>query len=311
MKYTYLLEKIEKAHFEDKPFKHLHIHDFFSEEHFNEIINNDQIKRPVAKNTRGLIEDLIENGYKIQTFAGSIVSIDDYIDFLEDKTKFNKNLLIGQGVKILSGYGMTMRLNNYRSDLLEELYEFLNGSEFTSCLRDKFDISTPTRVETAYQKNLTGYNLNPHPDMRNKALTYMANIYTEQDSHLENFHTHFLDFNDNYKYIKTFWKDNKNIETCWVPWDWCTSIKQTSQNNSISIFKPSHDTLHAVDIDYDHLKQQRNQIYGNLWYENVPPVFDSSHTKLDLVEKHTDLYIKESPLKKAAKNLLRKSGLIK
>tara|TARA_B100000780_G_scaffold278245_1_gene251154 strand:+ start:12734 stop:13669 length:936 start_codon:yes stop_codon:yes gene_type:complete len=310
MKYNYLLGKIENASFEEAPFKHLHIMDFFSEDHFNEIITNNQIKRPTANNTRDLINDLINAGYKIQTFAGSIVSVDDYIAFLEDKNKFNKNLLVGQGVKILSGYGMTMRLNEYQSEFLEELYEFLNGNEFTSCLRDKFNISNSTRVETAYQKNLTGYNLNPHPDMRNKALTYMANIYTQQDSHLENFHTHFLDFKDEYKYIKKFWKENQNVETCWVPWDWCSTVKKTSQNNSISIFKPSFDSLHAVDIDYDHLKQQRNQIYGNLWYENVPEVFDSNHTKLDLLSNHTELYIKESPLRKVAKNLLKKTGLI-
>jgi hypothetical protein len=65
---------------------------------------------------------------------------------------------------------MTMRLGRLESSFLQELYEFLNGSDFTSCVREKFGITRATRVETAFQKNLTGYNLNPHPDMRNKAL---------------------------------------------------------------------------------------------------------------------------------------------
>ena len=49
---------------------------------------------------------------------------------------------------------------------------------------------------------------------------------------------------------------------------------------------PSFVILHAVDIEYDHHCQQRNQIYGNLWYENVPGVVDSGHTIVDLLHYH-------------------------
>ena len=167
---------------------------------------------------------------------------------------------------------MTLRSQTIKSPLLQDIESFLNSDEFINCMLEKFEINKAVRVETAYQKNLTGYNLSPHPDMRNKALTDIANIYTELTSNKENFRTHFLTFKDEYKYIAEFWKHNADVERCWVPWDWCETIKQTSQINSISIFAPGHDTLHAVDISYDHLAQQRNQLYGNLWYEEYPPV---------------------------------------
>ena len=45
---------------------------------------------------------------------------------------------------------------------------------------------------------------------------------------------------------------------------------RTNKNNSIVIFKPSVDTLHAVKMKYDHTKFQRTQLYGNLMsFENI------------------------------------------
>lgn len=311
MSFTYLLQKIRDAEFEKIPFHHLHIRNFFTEQHFNWIVSDEQIKRPRAANTRLLIDDLIEAGYVVQPFAGSIESIDDYLQFLQDRNNFDRKLLKGQGTKILSGYGMTMRLDRVKSTLLSDLREFLNSDEFVSCLLEKFSVERKIRVETAYQKNLTGYNLSPHPDMRDKALTYMANIYTEHDSPLQNFHTHFLEFNDEYKYIYDFWKYNKGYETCWVPWSWCKTRKITSENNAISIFAPSFDTLHAVDIEYDHLRQQRNQIYGNLWYEDVPDVVDSGHTIVDLVHHHKNAPLSSSPMSRFKSGVVRSLKMLK
>ena len=191
MSFTYLLRKIKDAEFEEIPFHHLHIRNFFSEPHFSEIVSDEQIKRPRATNTRLLIDDLIEAGYVIQPFAGSINSIDDYLQFLQDKNNFNRKLLKGQGTKILSGYGMTMRLDRVNPELLSDLREFLNSDEFVSCLLEKFSIVTERPELKLRNKNLTGYNLSHYPDMRDKALTYMANIYTEHDSSLQNFHSFF------------------------------------------------------------------------------------------------------------------------
>ena len=71
--------------------------------------------------------------------------------------------------------------------------------------------------------------------------------------------------------------------------------KMTSENNAISVFMPSFDTLHAVDIEYDHLRQQRNQIYGNLWYTDVPDVVDSGYTIVDLLQHHKNAPVSPSP----------------
>ena len=96
----------------------------------------------------------------------------------------------------------------------------------------------------------------------------MVNINPHNNSESLNHHTHYLKFNKEKEYIKHFWEGNKNAERPWVPWEWCkTSFIQT-KNNSIVIFSPSHETLHAVKADYDHLVGQRTQLYGNLWYSN-------------------------------------------
>jgi hypothetical protein len=54
-----------------------------------------------------------------------------------------------------------------------------------------------------------------------------------------------------------------------VPWQWCERQKRQTANNSIVVFTPRHDTLHAIRTHYDHLPAQRTQFYGNLWYR--PP----------------------------------------
>jgi len=72
------------------------------------------------------------------------------------------------------------------------------------------------------------------------------------------------------------------MERCWVPWDWCTTVKQQTQNNSIVILSPSFDTIHAVKASYCHLEGQRTQLYGNLWYkEGKKQRFISSNRRLD------------------------------
>jgi hypothetical protein len=54
-----------------------------------------------------------------------------------------------------------------------------------------------------------------------------------------------------------------------VPWDWCTSEKTISANNSIVMFEAHDRSLHAVKLRYDHTRFQRTQIYGNLWHTDV------------------------------------------
>jgi len=75
-----------------------------------------------------------------------------------------------------------------------------------------------------------------------------------------------LKFKDEYKFINEYWNDNPHLTRGWVKWDWCNIEKTVSKNNSIVLFKPSNYSLHWVKLDYDHLPQQRTQIYGNLMF---------------------------------------------
>ena len=59
-------------------------------------------------------------------------------------------------------------------------------------------------------------------------------------------------------------------------------VKQQKQNNSIVIFSPSFDTMHAVKASYCHLGGQRTQAYGNLWFkEDNNSKFVPSKNRLD------------------------------
>ena len=107
-----------------------------------------------------------------------------------------------------------------------------------------------------------------NPDIKEKCLTYLLNI--NKDDSIENYdiHTYLLSFKDKYKHIPEVWRTNTKIDRCWVPWSWCDISKTISKNNTLVMFQPANDTLHAVKLDYDHTKFQRTQIYGNLMYTN-------------------------------------------
>ena len=50
-------------------------------------------------------------------------------------------------------------------------------------------------------------------------------------------------------------------------------INDGKKNNSITIFAPDNDTIHSVKAQYEHLKYQRTQFYGNLWFNEKPLPF--------------------------------------
>ena len=163
---------------------------------------------------------------------------------------------------------MTLRLAEPRTDIITELKAFLEGDEWNHALSDKFELPfEKTEPDNGIQKYLDGYEISPHPDIRSKALTYMVNINPHQDSAGLNHHTHYLKFKKPYSYVREFWSGNPGVERCWVPWDWCDTVAEQRENNSIVIFSPANDTMHAVKASYGHLKAQRTQLYGNLWYK--------------------------------------------
>lgn len=66
------------------------------------------------------------------------------------------------------------------------------------------------------------------------------------------------------------WETDFTRDRGWVSWDWCETVLQQRANNSLVVFSPASDTLHAVRARYDHLWTQRTQCYGNLWYKASP-----------------------------------------
>lgn len=271
--FGYLMDRIESQPFAMEPFKHLLIDDFLSPEHFKAMTTAVEINRPVAPTTEKLIEDLQENGYTVQTFPGCTSSIDEYL------TAYNSGNW-GVDKHLLEGFGIAFRLNKYTTPIVRRFVEFLNLPEFQKLMEKKFGLTHETSVETAIQKYLHGYEISPHPDIRLKAATYMLNINTREDSESFDIHTYLLKFKPEKKYIYDFWRDNPKIERCWVPWPWCDVKATTNKNNSIVFFAPSNDTLHAVKLDYDHLKFQRTQVYGNLWYTEKTVKYDSTYDDL-------------------------------
>ena len=261
--FDYICDKITAATFDPHPFRHLVIESFLSEEHFTLITSCRQIALPVQPSTEALIKTLLRNGYKVQAFPGCTTDIADYIKRLK------KNDWPIDKVK-LEGYGMAFRLVEGRDQTIARLISFLNGPAFKSALEKKFGITRENRIETAIQKYLSGYEISPHPDVRSKCLTYLLNINTSEEASGLPIHTHLLKFKPEREFIYSFWENNPEFNRCWVPWDWCTSVKTISMNNAFVVFQAHDRSLHAIKLRYDHTKFQRTQIFGNLWHTDVP-----------------------------------------
>lgn len=185
----------------------------------------------------------------------------------------------------IEGYGVAYRLRRteYRSPRIEALIEFLNSDAFKMTLLEKFDLAEAmetTSIITAIQKYLTGYEISPHCDIRSKCLTYLININRYDSVEALDVHTHLLKLKPEREYCYEHWEHESRIDRAWVPWDWCETVKEVRTNNTIVIFAPANDTLHAVKLDYPHCQFQRTHIYGNLMRTDFPRVKPGTWKKL-------------------------------
>jgi hypothetical protein len=266
--FDYLVEKIQRAEFHTQPFRYLYIEGWLSDQHFAEIIEDPQINLDAQVDLDQLTQTLDQHAYSPEPFPGCTTNIDHYRAWYHSDrtTRFESDLL--------EGFGIAFRLREYRMPLIQELIAFLNSDRFHTAIKAKFGCTGHTRVETAIQKYLSGYEISPHPDIRKKCLTYMVNINTQPASESADIHTHLLEFNADHQHIYRYWRDHPDHDRCWVPWSWCEKRWQHRRNNSIVMFAPDDYSLHAVKLEYDHLPWQRTQIYGNLWYRkgSVPTI---------------------------------------
>tara|TARA_X000000950_G_C13860822_1_gene638657 strand:- start:721 stop:1689 length:969 start_codon:yes stop_codon:yes gene_type:complete len=283
--FSNIISNIKDTEFSYKPFKHLYIKNLFSEEEFKKIIETPEINLKEAKCDEELFENLFENGYKIIKFPGCIADKDYYLQWHNKDTRVNKKIINNEACE---SFGMTLRLISPKTKILYDLNEFIKSDSFLSVLAEKFEINlSDCEADNGIQKYLDGYEISPHPDIRRKALTYMVNINSTLNSNKLDHHTRYLSLKNNYSYLYEFWKNNDDIERAWIPWEWCEIEFQQNLNNTMVVFSPSSDTLHAVKANYDHLKGQRTQLYGNLWYSNSIKYKQSQWADIDLVGEKT------------------------
>lgn len=260
--FEYLIKKIKKQKFQNKYYSYIYIENFFSKNHFNRLINDQQIAIK-AKNDQNLIENIKNMEYEPIAFPGSITNIKDYLYWHKHKHKNHLN------INTCSGQGVTFRNKSLKSEFLKSLDNFFKSKKFQTTLINKFNLKSKFNYDYGIQKYLDGYEISPHPDRKDKALTFMININPYHASEKEKIHTDYLEFKDEFKYIAEYWKFNNYSDTCWVPWNWCNTFFTQNKNNTCVIFSPSHNTLHGVKLDYNHLNFQRTQIYGNFWKKKI------------------------------------------
>lgn len=258
-KFSYISEKIKNAEFNEDPFKHILIEDFLEQKHLDKILSDEQVHFDEVNTTEDLIDTLHRKSYKVQNFPGCTTDLNEYINHYN-----NDSFPHGRKGTPIESYGVTFRLSKIENKFIEELTNYLNGDEFKQTLEEKFEIKKETEIITAIQKNLSHYEISPHPDIREKQLTYLLNINKDNTVDQYTIHTNLLKFKPEWEFIKDYWKTNLKKNTTWVPWGWCETRVVTNKNNSIVLFKPSVDTLHAIKMIYDHTKFQRTQLYGNL-----------------------------------------------
>jgi hypothetical protein len=261
-----LLEKIRSAPFTEGPFRHIAIEGFLSGADFEEIVTAPEVNVPAVATDDALFDALYRRGYKIIDFPGCITDQDTYVRWHAEKGPTG-----GLNNSACEGFGVTLRLMAPSSPILKELTAFLASEGFNRALADRFGVPLEeTWVDNGLQKYLDGYEISPHPDIRRKALTYMVNINPYPGSEGQEHHTQYLTFKPQYRYVQHYWEGNEGVDRCWVPRDWCDVEEEQHSNNSIVIFQPGSDTMHGVKAAYDHLKGQRTQLYGNLWYADPP-----------------------------------------
>jgi len=276
--FNYLLDKIRNADFRDDPYKHVEIDDFFSDEHFQAITAAKEINITNLASDSELLDKLIGTNYKIIDFPGCILDKAAYLKWHQDRNRQES-----MNNSACEGFGMTLRLYSASSPVIQSLMAFLESDEFKEALAQKFGTNLKeVTYDHGIQKYLDGYEISPHPDIRKKALTFMVNINPSTNSDDQEHHTHYMTFKPEFKYVQSYWEGRPQADRCWVPWDWCTTQKVQNRNNSIVIFAPADDTLHAVRAKYDHLRYQRTQLYGNFWFQDNHTTYKPEWENLEI-----------------------------
>ena len=286
-RFDYILERINKSKFNQSPYQYILIDNFFNQDDFESIVQASEINTCNYQDDNDLIDSLERNGFEIIYFPGTTQNKKKYINWHKEKN------ISSASSNTCEGFGITFRLSNPKSTIISELNDFLMSKSFIDALLSKFNISgVDIEYDAGIQKYLDGYEISPHPDIRRKLLTFMVNINPSNSSESNNHHTHIQSFKKKYSFISDFWRDNRHIERAWVPWEWSNTEFIHNQNNSLIVFAPDNKTLHAVKADYDHLKYQRTQLYGNIWRKSKKKLKAMNWEKFDKDKIHRPNFLK-------------------
>ncbi|MEQ1898889.1 MAG: hypothetical protein ABL971_16070 [Vicinamibacterales bacterium] len=297
--FSYILEKIECADFSSVPFRHVYIDSLFTDEHLLEIVRSPEVSLPPSRNDEELLGALVLNGYKAVHFPGCTTNLRSYLDW--HRTRDRRMV---ENSSACEGFGMAFRLDEPRSPILKALKTFLEGDDFNRTIASKVGTSLDScNVVNGIQKYLDGYEISPHPDTRRKAATFMVNINSAADSEFRDHHTRYMSLKKQRKYVQSFWEENTDFDRCWVPWNWCETQTIQRANNSMVLFSPTNETLHAIKASYDHLNGQRTQLYGNLWFKDTGKMQDVTWEDLDLRRERTALMAQRSSQRTALRRI--------
>ena len=145
--YAYILDKVLHAEIINEPFEYIEITNFLSEEHLNEILNDNQIHFEETINENELYKKLLYNDYEIVKFPGCVNNWNDYINKVNDCNEKS----------LTKSFGLTFRLKKYKNENIKRLIEFMNSFEFQNVLKKKFGsrrVAFPQYISQCLLSNL-------------------------------------------------------------------------------------------------------------------------------------------------------------
>ena len=266
--FDYLLKKVRSATVRPAPFPHLRIDDFFSLGDFNEFLNSREVTFEVQRSNADLERQANQVGYVPIKFPGAFT---DWAQYREDQDLRKSATGSDPGKHTASETrGLVLRLLEPTSRYMRDLTSFLDSGQLQREICNKLGIDFgESFVDGGVQKYLNGYEIPPHPDVRQKLLTLLVPLhpsaYEPSGAHVS-VGTHLLKFRPEFQSVSHFWATHDHHDRCWVPWSWCETVDVHYQSNSLLAFSPSNESLHGVKAQYDHLRWQRTHLYSNVWH---------------------------------------------
>lgn len=264
--FNYLIDRIASTPLRAAPFSHLYIADLFAPEHFASLVGSPEIAFGPCRDDGELFQTLGQAGFRAIDFPGCMT---DSAAYRQWRARGGTEGIDASAIE--GEFGMVFRLADPKTPILAGLLDFLGSPAFLTAIAARFDVDAELcSYDGGVQKYLDGYQISPHPDVRSKALTWMANIVPDTACAERSYHTRYMRLRPEFAYVSTYWKGNSGIDRAHLPWDVAECEWMHRENNSLVAFAPGDDSIHAVQAWYDHLSAQRTQIYGNLWSRNPP-----------------------------------------